>query len=96
MDFRKIYKNIPGKVLSEASILELGELYITEDGSRVRYLGEDEGSCSFEIETSSPLVEGYCVSELSSEKGGLPLFWKLLNIKDEDTNRYRTEDYQDR
>lgn len=86
MDFRKLYKNIPGPLV-EARELVRDELYITEDGTRIRYLGGEEGSLSFIIDTSSPLKEGYCVSELSTDRGGLPMFWKLLNKRrDEDTS----------
>jgi len=77
IDFRKLYEDRVGP-LEEAKDLLKGSLYITEDGTRIKYLGEREGSIAFEIETTSPLNEGYIVSELSTEKGGLPLFWKLL------------------
>ena len=84
INFSKIYENKVGP-LKEAATLNRGELYITEDGTRIRYLGEDDGSLSFEIQKSSPLVDGYVLSELSNDKGGLPLFWKLLNKSNEDT-----------
>mgnify|MGYP001051670332 CR=1 FL=1 len=87
MDFRKLYENRPGPLV-EAKELIVQNLYITEDGTRIRYLGEDSGSMAFEIDTSSPLNEGYLVSELSNDKGGLPLFWKLLNKKHEDSSSY--------
>lgn len=85
INFSKIYENKVGP-LQEAKTLNRGELYITEDGTRIRYLGEDDGSLSFEIHKSSPLVDGYGLSGLSNDKGGLPLFWKLLNKSDEDTS----------
>jgi hypothetical protein len=86
MDFRKLYEDNSGQ-LTEAKELKKNHLYITEDGNRIKYLGGEEGSLSFIIETSSPLVEGYLVSELSNNKGGLPMFWKLLNkTKDENTD----------
>ena len=78
MDFTNLYENKPGP-LEEAKELISGRLYITEDGFRIKILGENDGSLSFEIDTNSPLNEGYRVSELSNGKGGLPLFWKLLN-----------------
>lgn len=85
IDFRKLYENKLGP-LQEAKNLVFGELYITEDGTRIRYLGEDSGSLSFEIQKSSPLKEGYFVSELSNDKGGLPMFWKLLNKEHENSD----------
>lgn len=87
IDFRRLYEDNRGP-LTEARNLVPNSLYITEDGTRIRYLGEDEGSMSFEIETTSPLNEGYFVSGLSGEKGGLPLFWKLLNKEYENTSNY--------
>ena len=85
MDLTKLYKNVKGP-LQEAKELELNNLYITEDGSRIRYLGEEDGSMAFVIEKSSPLVDGVKMSELSVErKGGLPMFWKFMS-KDEDTS----------
>lgn len=78
LDFRKLYMDKVGP-LQEAKTLVRNELYITEDGTRIRYLGEDNGSMSFDLHTRSPLNEGYLISELSNDKGGLPLFWKFLN-----------------
>ena len=85
INFSKIYENKVGP-LQEARVLNSGELYITEDGTRIRYLGEDDGSLSFEIQKASPLLDGYVLSGLSNDKGGLPLFWKLLNKSDEDSS----------
>lgn len=87
MDFRKLYENNFGPLV-EAKDLTIGNLYITEDGSRIKYLGEQDGSMAFEIDTGSPLNEGYLVSELSNTKGGLPLFWKLLNKNHENSSSY--------
>lgn len=84
IDFRKFYKNVKGP-LEEVKDLQENTLYITEDGTRIRYLGGNKDSMSFEIHTESPLVEGEIVSELSHNKGGIPLFWKLLNKNYEDT-----------
>lgn len=88
MDFRNIYENKIGPLVKVKELI-VGNLYITEDGSRIRYLGDADGSMSFEIDAGSPLNEGYLVSELSLDKGGLPLFWKLLNKKHEDSSTYK-------
>jgi len=85
IDFSKLYEDNKGP-LTEVRELVPNSLYITEDGTRIRFLGKEEDSMSFEIETTSPLNEGYVVSELSGDKGGLPLFWKLLNKKYENSS----------
>ena len=87
IDFRVLYENNNGP-LQKVKKLIPNCLYITEDGTRIRYLGEDKDSLAFEINKTSPLVEGVLVSELPIDrKGGLPLFWKLLNKDDEDTSK---------
>jgi len=78
INFSNVYEAKPGPLVIARELIK-GSLYITEDGTRIKFLGNEEGSFSFEIDTNSPLQEGYLVSELSNNKGGLPLFWKLLN-----------------
>jgi|AntDeeMinimDraft_5_1070356.scaffolds.fasta_scaffold21491_3 hypothetical protein len=78
INFSNLYENTLGPLII-AKELYKGSLYITEDGTRIRYLDKEEGSLSFEIDTNSPLKEGVLISELNQGKGGLPMFWKLLN-----------------
>lgn len=85
IDFSILYEDNSGPLVKVKELVH-DKLYITEDGTRVRYLGGESDSMTFEIVTTSPLNEGYVVSELTGNKGGLPLFWKFLNKKYENTN----------
>ena len=64
-----------------------GKTYITEDGTRIRFLGNEDGAFKFKIVSTSVLVDSAKISEFE-EPNALELFWKLSNkaIENEHTS----------
>ena len=73
-----LYEDNGGDLIVATSHVQ-GKTYITEDGTRIMYLGTDNNSLKFKIVKTSPLETGVKLSEFENPKTALPMFWKLLN-----------------
>jgi len=85
LNFENIYEDNSGNLVV-AEFYDVGKTYITEDGTRVRYMGVDGDSLKFVLVNKSPLVANAKVSEFENPKTALPKFWHLLdkNLKYDD------------
>jgi hypothetical protein len=85
INFDHIYEDNSAELI-EVQDYELGKTYITEDGTRIKFLGIDNGAFKFKVINGSPMVGGEKVSTFE-HPSGLKLFWRLLNKgSNEDTD----------
>ena len=77
INFENIYEDNSGE-LELVKDCKIGRCYITENGTRIKYLGEDQGYTSYRVVTKSPLVDGARISDFE-KPNALELFWRLSN-----------------
>ncbi len=86
INFENIYEDNSGK-LTLVRVYKPGKSYITEDGTRIKYLGSEGGTLKFDVINRSPLEDDVKLSEFE-RPNALELFWKLSNkaLKNEHTD----------
>ena len=77
LNFENIYEDNRGKLVV-AEKYEFGNTYITECGTRIKFLGNEDDTMRFKIINSSPLELGEKVSEYENETF-LKAFWAWLD-----------------
>ena len=85
VNFENLYEDNSSDLVL-ATVYKIGKTYITENGTRVRYQGEEDGMLSFKIVTKSPLEDGARISDFE-KPNALELFWRLSN-KEYESIRY--------
>lgn len=81
LNFENVYEDNSGELEIVKNYIS-GRTYITEDGTRIQYLGFEGDTLRFKIISASPLVKGAKVSQWE-KPNGLDMFWvtsnKILN-----------------
>jgi hypothetical protein len=76
INFENLYEDTKAELVVATDYIK-GKNYITEDGTRVKYLGTEDDSLKFKIVTSSPLIDSAKISKFE-KPNGLALFWRCL------------------
>jgi len=77
INFENVYEDNSAELALVKNYI-VGATYITEDGTRIKYLGFEDDTLKFKVVNTSPLVGGAKISEFE-KPNGLKLFWIISN-----------------